>query len=149
MTGGHKILVKQISVFLENKPGRLSEAAEVLAKNGIDISALSLADTDEYGVLRMIVSDPDKAKNALSESGVICKVTDALVVAIDDRPGGFSESLRILTDNGIEVKYMYACVSREQGKAIMVLSVADPAKADELIRNTASGNVDPTLIYRI
>lgn len=143
------MLVKQISVFLENKPGRLSEAAEVLAKNGIDISALSLADTDEYGVLRMIVSDPDKAKNALSESGVICKVTDALVVAIDDRPGGFSESLRILTDNGIEVKYMYACVSREQGKAIMVLSVADHAKADELIRNTASGNVDPTLIYRI
>lgn len=143
------MLVKQISVFLENKPGRLSEAAEVLAKNGIDISALSLADTDEYGVLRMIVSDPDKAKNALGESGVICKVTDALVVAIDDRPGGFSESLRILTDNGIEVKYMYACVSREQGKAIMVLSVSDPAKADELIRNTASGNVDPTLIYRI
>ena len=143
------MLVKQISVFLENMPGRLSEAAEVLAKNGIDISALSLADTDEYGVLRMIVSDPDKAKNALGESGVICKVTDALVVAIDDRPGGFSESLRILTDNGIEVKYMYACVSREQGKAIMVLSVADPAKADELIRNTASGNVDPTLIYRI
>lgn len=143
------MLVKQISVFLENKPGRLSEAAEVLAKNGIDISALSLADTDEYGVLRMIVSDPDKAKNALGESGVICKVTDALLVAIDDRPGGFSESLRILTDNGIEVKYMYACVSREQGKAIMVLSVADPAKADELIRNTASGNVDPTLIYRI
>ncbi len=143
------MLVKQISVFLENKPGRLSEAAEVLAKNGIDISALSLADTDEYGVLRMIVSDPDKAKNALGKSGVICKVTDALVVAIDDRPGGFSESLRILTDNGIEVKYMYACVSREQGKAIMVLSVADPAKADELIRNTESSNVDPTLIYRI
>lgn len=143
------MLVKQISVFLENKPGRLSEAAEVLAKNGIDISALSLADTDEYGVLRMIVSDPDKAKNALGESGVICKVTDALVVAIDDRPGGFSESLRILTDNDIEVKYMYACVSREQGKAIMVLSVADPAKADELIRNTESSNVDPTLIYRI
>ena len=143
------MLVKQISVFLENKPGRLSEAAEVLAKNGIDISALSLADTDEYGVLRMIVSDPDKAKNALGESGVICKVTDALVVAIDDRPGGFSESLRILTDNGIEVKYMYACVSRAQGKAIMVLSVADPAKADELIRNTESSNVDPTLIYRI
>lgn len=143
------MLVKQISVFLENKPGRLSEAAEVLAKNSIDISALSLADTDEYGVLRMIVSDPDKAKKALGESGVICKVTDALVVAIDDRPGGFSESLRILTDNGIEVKYMYACVSREQGKAIMVLSVADPAKADELIRNTESSNVDPTLIYRI
>ena len=83
------MLVKQISVFLENKPGRLSEAAEVLAKNGIDISALSLADTDEYGVLRMIVSDPDKAKNALGESGVICKVTDALVVAIDDRPAAF------------------------------------------------------------
>lgn len=143
------MLVKQISVFLENKPGRLSEAAKVLADNGIDISALSLADTDEYGVLRMIVSDPDKAKKALGESGVICKVTDALVVAIDDRPGGFSEALQILTDSGIEVKYMYACVSREQGKAIMVLSVEEPVKADELIRNTDSGRVDPTLIYRI
>lgn len=143
------MLAKQISVFLENKPGRLSEAADVLAHNGIDISALSLADTDEYGVLRMIVSNPDKAKQALYDSGVICKVTKVLVVAIDDTPGGFSNSLRILTDNGIEVKYMYACVSREDGKAIMVVSVENPEKADELIRNTESGNVDPALIYRI
>lgn len=143
------MLAKQISVFLENKPGRLSEAAEVLARNSIDISALSLADTDEYGVLRMIVSDPDKAKQALRDSGVICKVTQVLVVAIEDTPGGFSNSLRVLTDNGIEVKYMYACVSREIGKAIMVVSVSNPEEADKLIRDTESGNVDPALIYRI
>lgn len=143
------MLAKQISVFLENKPGRLSEAAEVLARNSIDISALSLADTDEYGVLRMIVSDPDKAKQVLRDSGVICKVTQVLVVAIEDTPGGFSNSLRVLTDNGIEVKYMYACVSREIGKAIMVVSVSNPEEADKLIRDTESGNVDPTLIYRI
>lgn len=143
------MLAKQISVFLENKPGRLSEAAEVLARNSIDISALSLADTDEYGVLRMIVSDPDKAKQALRDSGVICKVTQVLVVAIEDAPGGFSNSLRVLTDNGIEVKYMYACVSREIGKAIMVVSVSNPEEADKLIRDTESGNVDPALIYRI
>lgn len=143
------MLAKQISVFLENKPGRLSEAAEVLARNSIDISALSLADTDEYGVLRMIVSDPDKAKQVLRDSGVICKVTQVLVVAIEDTPGGFSNSLRVLTDNGIEVKYMYACVSREIGKAIMVVSVSNPEEADKLIRDTESGNVDPALIYRI
>lgn len=143
------MLAKQISVFLENKPGRLSEAAEVLARNSIDISALSLADTDEYGVLRMIVSDPDKAKQVLRDSGVICKVTQVLVVAIEDTPGGFSNSLRVLTDNGIEVKYMYACVSREIGKAIMVVSVSNPEEADKLIRDTESVNVDPALIYRI
>lgn len=143
------MLVKQISVFIENKKGRLVEIADILAKNEIDISALSLADTDEYGVLRMIVSDPHKAKEVLLETGVVGKVTEALAVAIDDRPGGFAEALHILTDNEIEIKYMYACISHHIGKAIMILSVDDPAAADALIASTKSGDVSPAEIYRM
>lgn len=143
------MLVKQISVFIENKKGRLVEIADILAKNEIDISALSLADTDEYGVLRMIVSDPHKAKEVLLETGVVGKVTETLAVAIDDRPGGFAEALHILTDNEIEIKYMYACVSHQTGKAIMILSVDDPAVADALIASTKSGDVSPAEIYRM
>ena len=143
------MLVKQISVFIENKKGRLVEIADILAKNEIDISALSLADTDEYGVLRMIVSDPHKAKEVLLETGVVGKVTEALAVAIDDRPGGFAEALHVLTDNEIEIKYMYACISHYKGKAIMILSVDDPAAADALIASTKSGDVSPAEIYRM
>ena len=102
------MLAEQISVFVENKKGRLSEIADCLGKGGIDISALSLAVSDEYGVLRMIVREPHKAKELLRETGVIGKVTKVLAVAIDDRPGGFADSVRVLTENGIEIKYMYA-----------------------------------------
>ncbi len=143
------MLVEQISVFIENKKGRLSEIAEVLAQNNIDISALSLADTDEYGVLRMIVTDPHKAKEALSDHGVIGKVTTVLAVAIEDRPGGFYEALSVLTDNHVEIKYMYACVSHEKGKALMILSVEDPKAAEELIANSSKNITNPSSIYRI
>ena len=143
------MIVKQISVFIENKKGRLLEIAEILAKNNIDISALSLADTDEYGVLRMIVSDPHKAKEVLGESRITAKVTDTLAVAIDDRPGGFAESLKILTDKGIEIKYMYALVSHQKGKAIMILSVNDPNFADRILSESNECSIDPSSIYRI
>lgn len=143
------MLVEQISVFIENKGGKLSEVADILAQNNIDISALSLADTDEYGVLRMIVSNPHKAKQALSEHGIIGKVTNVLAVAIEDKPGGFASSLNELTKNNIEVKYMYACISHEVGKAIMLLSVDDPIKADSIINETGNGDINPSAIYRI
>lgn len=143
------MLVEQISVFIENKKGRLSEIAEVLAKNNIDISALSLADTDEYGVLRMIVTDPHKAKTVLAEHGVIGKVTPVLAVAIEDRPGGFYEALSVLTDNHVEIKYMYACVSHEKGKALMILSVENPETAEEMIVNSKENITNPSSIYRI
>ncbi len=143
------MIVEQISVFIENKEGRLLEVAEVLAKNNIDISALSLADTEEYGVLRMIVSDPYKAKAVLLETGVICKVTDVLAVSISDEPGGFATSLKSITDNGIFIKYMYACVSHKKGKALMVLSVSDLQKAEEIIKKNMGDIENPNEIYRL
>ncbi|MBO5926832.1 MAG: acetolactate synthase [Clostridia bacterium] len=143
------MIVEQISVFVENKKGKLQDIAEVLACNDIDISALSLADTEDYGILRMIVSDPHKAKKVLLEKGIMGKVTDTLAVAIDDRPGGFNKALKILTDNHIEIKYMYACVSHEKGKALMILSVDDPIKANEIVCENEAGDINPSNIYRI
>lgn len=141
--------VEQISIFVENKTGRLLAISEILAKNHIDISALSLADTEEYGVLRMIVSDPHKAKEALNEAGIICKVTEVLAVAIDDVPGGFYNSLKILSENHVDVKYMYACVSHEKGKALMILSVDDIDKAYNLVKENSKIDVNPSDIYRL
>ena len=143
------MIVEQISIFVENKMGRLLAISEILAKNNIDISALSLADTEDYGVLRMLVSDPHKAKGVLNENGIICKVTEVLAVAIDDRPGGFYNSLKILTDNHVDIKYMYACISHEKGKAIMVLRVDDVNGANKLIHDNVKDIVDPSEIYRL
>ena len=143
------MIVEQISVFIENKEGRLLEIAEILSQNNIDISALSLADTEEYGVLRMIVSDPYKAKEVLLQNGVIGKVTDVLAVVISDKPGGFCQALKQISDNGISVKYMYACTSHKKGKALMILSVSDIQKAEEIVKQSGQELLDPTEIYRI
>ena len=140
--------VKQLSVFVENKFGRISEIISALAENSIDISALSLADTSEFGILRLIVDKPELAVDVLKEEGVIVKLSDVLAIAIDDAPGGFAKGLKALTDNGIEIKYMYACISHEKGKALMILSVDDPEKADALIAATDAGKVNPSEIYR-
>ena len=143
------MIVKQISAFIENSQGKLAEIADILAAENVDISALSLADAAEYGVLRMIVSDVDKAKDVLGKMGIIAKVTPALAVAIDDQPGGFAKALHVLTDNKVEVKYMYACISHESGKAIMILSVDDVDAAEGFISQTAEADVSPASIYRI
>ncbi len=143
------MIVEQISIFVENKTGRLLSISEILAKNHIDISALSLADTEEYGVLRMIVSDPHKAKEVLNEAGIICKVTKVLAVAIEDVPGGFYNSLKTLSENGVDVKYMYALVSHEKGKAIMILSVDDIDRAYNLVKENKQVDVNPSDIYRL
>ncbi len=143
------MIVEQISVFVENKKGRLNEIAEVLAKNNVDISALSLADTEEYGVVRMIVNNPYLAKEVLKENGVIAKVTSVLAVAIDDAPGGFYRALSTLAEKDISVKYMYASMSHEKGKAIMILSVDDLDKAEEIIKSSSASVAEPSEIYRL
>lgn len=143
------MLVKQVSAFVENKTGRLTELADVLAEQHIDISALSLADAAEYGVVRMIVSDPERAVAALRENGVVCKITTAVAVAMEDIPGGFAGALHLLTDRGIEIKYMYACIGHTPGKALMILSVDDPEIADTMLSETDNGAVNPKEIYRL
>lgn len=143
------MIVNQVSVFVENKKGRLAAITETLAQNQIDISALSLAENEEYGILRLIVNNAQKAKEVLSESGVIVKITKVLAIAIEDVPGGFSAGMQVLTENNIEIRYAYACVAHESGKALMIFSVENPENADRLLAEAKFGLVDPGSVYRI
>ena len=96
------MFIKQVSVFIENQPGALSEVLDILAENDINMSALSVADTADFGILRLIVSNPDEAKKILREKGYIVKLTDVIAVGIEDRPGGLSKPLKLLKENDIE-----------------------------------------------
>lgn len=91
--------VKQISVFLENKSGRLAEVTKILGENNIDISALSIADTTDFGILRLIVNDPDKAEKVLKENGFTVSSTNVIAIGVEDKPGGLSKALEILDAN--------------------------------------------------
>ena len=121
--------VKQLSVFVENKFGRISEIINALAENSIDISALSLADTSEFGILRLIVDKPELAVEVLKEEGVIVKLSDVLAIAIDDAPGGLAKALSVLTEANVVIEYMYAFIGKADGKAMTVIRVDDEAKA--------------------
>ena len=143
------MIVRQLSVFLENKPGRLCAATDTLAKKDINISALTLADTAEFGILRMIVDQPDLAKDVLTESGVIVRISEVIAVAMEDAPGGAGGILHLLSEAGISIEYMYACVGRLSGKAIMVIRTDDPTAATEILRKAGYGDINPAEVYRI
>ena len=136
--------VRQLSVFLENKPGRLCSATDTLSKEGINISALTLADTTEFGILRLIVDDPEKAAEILRESGVVVRITDVLAVAMNDAPGGAGDILHTLSGDGLNIEYMYVCVGRASGKPIMVVRTDDCARAAVILNRAGYGEVDPS-----
>lgn len=125
--------VKQISVFLENKPGQLRAFTEVLAKRGIDMRALSLVDTRDFGIARLIVDDWNKADQVLREEGYVFSTTPVLAVAIPDEPGGLNRVLAILGDNGVNVEYTYAFITRKLDEAYMIFRVEDNDKAVALL----------------
>jgi len=126
--------VKQISLFLENKKGRLWEALDTLAKAKINIRALSIADTSDFGILRLIVPDPDKAKKVLAKSNFTVRENDVIAVGVSDRPGGLAEILKILTDADINVEYMYAFVAKSGKKAIVVLRTDSISKGKKALK---------------
>lgn len=123
------MLVKQISVFVENARGKLSRVTEVLAENGINIRALSIADTTDFGILRLIVQDPDKALAVLKDNDITVKSTDVIVVEIDDKPAGLNKALTLLRDANIAVEYMYAFVSKKENEAYVILKSDNTDKA--------------------
>lgn len=121
--------VEQISIFLENKSGRLAEVSSVLAQAGINIRALSLADTTDFGILRLIVNDTEKAKQVLRENGFTVGKTEVIAVEVFDRPGGLADILNIMKNNGINVEYMYAFVQKSGGNAIIIFRFDELEKA--------------------
>ncbi len=127
------MFIKQLSIFVENKFARLESIIDTLSKAGINLRALSLAESHDYGVLRVIVDDAEKAKKALNEVGVIAKITDVVAVFLDDRSGGLASVLSILKDAEISIEYMYAFLGRTEGKALMVLKADDEAKTEKVL----------------
>lgn len=121
--------VKQISVFLENKPGRLAEFTDVLSQNDIDLRALSLAEAEDFGIVRIIVDDVYKTSTVLKDANYVFSITKVLAVAIPDEPGGLSKVIRVLGDNEVNVEYMYAFITRKKGLAYMIFRVEDNQKA--------------------
>ena len=127
------MLIKQISVFVENKEGRLAEITEKIAAAGVDIRALSIADTTDFGILRLIVDRPEETEKALREDGFTVSVTNVIAVGIDDVPGGFAKPMRILANAHIDVEYMYAFISRDTKKAYVILRVNDNDAAAKVL----------------
>ncbi|MFA7636339.1 MAG: ACT domain-containing protein [Monoglobales bacterium] len=142
------MFIKQLSVFIENKVGKLAEILNVLSENNIDISALSIAETTEFGILRMIVSDPEAAKVKLRESGVIVKTTNVIGVVLDDTPGSMAKVITLLSENGITVEYSYAFLASNKG-ALIVIRTNDHEKTEKVLNDTGIGLVNPAEVYRV
>lgn len=125
--------VKQISVFVENKPGKLAEFTDVLSSQGISMRALSIGETPDFGIVRIIVNDSYKTACVLKDAGYVFSVTPVIAVAISDEPGSFSQIIKLLGDNGINIEYAYAFTAREKDMAYMIFRVADEEKAIEVL----------------
>jgi hypothetical protein len=121
--------LEQISVFMENRPGSLAEITGVLARADINIRALSLADTADFGILRLVVNQPDKARRALKDNGFTVGTTTVLALEIPDRPGGLSRILQILATAAINVEYMYAFVQKSGENAVVIFRFDEPDRA--------------------
>jgi len=132
------MLVKQISVFLENKSGRLADVTRTLADNNINICALSIADTTDFGILRLIVNKPEEAEKALSENGFTVRCTSVIAIGVEDKPGGLAKALEILQENDVSIEYMYAFVGKTGNEAFVILRVENP---DEAIKTLANCDV--------
>jgi hypothetical protein len=121
--------VKQISVFLENKEGRLLDVTRHLGEAGVNIRALCVADTSDFGVVRLIVDDPDRAHESLKESGFTVKETPVVAVEVDDRPGGLSEVLKPLVEQEMNVEYLYCFLEKAADNAIVIIRVEEAEQA--------------------
>ncbi len=141
--------IKQISVFLENRPGRLEEITHVLSTGGINIRALSLADTSDFGILRLIVNDPDKAIKLLKEATFTVRENDVIAVEIDDKPGGLSKLLGIFSKASISIEYMYAFFEKKIDKAIMIIRVEATAKALKSLKDAGVPLLRSSEIYEM
>ena len=126
--------IKQISIFLQNKKGRLYDVCAVLGKNNINIRALNVAETEAFGVLRIVVNKPDEAVKALSEANFVANITDVVAVEVPDRPGGLAEILKVLADEDVNVEYMYGFVEKATDEALMVFRFDNPDKATGILK---------------
>ena len=126
--------IRQISIFLENKPGQLSAICRDLADAGVNIVTLALADTADFGIVRMIVDDHEKAKVVLSDRGHVVNVREVIAVCVPDRSGGMAEVMQVLDASGANIEYSYAFAFHEGEKAVLVFRFEDNAKAEGALK---------------
>jgi hypothetical protein len=143
------MLVKQISVFVENKQGRLVDIIEELAKQDINIGAVSIADTTDFGILRMIVNKPDAAYAGLKEAGYTVSMTEVIAVEMEDIPGGLYDVLKVLQKCKISIEYLYSFVRRTDTKAIIICRVEDPQAAIEALQGDGKRVLTQDEVYHM
>ena len=141
--------VKQISVFLENKAGRLADVTKILGENQINIRALSIADTADFGILRLIVSDPPKALAVLKREGLTVSETEVIAVEIPDKPGGLAGVLKALEEKKINIEYMYAFVGKSLENAVVIFRVEEIDCAIKLLNDSQVRLLPESKVYRI
>ena len=117
--------VKQISVFMENRPGRLAEITKILSENSVDIRAINIADTTDFGILRMIVDDEEKAEKVLRGNNMTANISDVIAISISDSVGAFSNVIELLKDKNISIDYIYSFIGEMSSKAVIVLKTSD------------------------
>ena len=125
--------IKQLSIFVENREGTLVEVTDAIAKAQVDIRAMSVADTNDFGIFRLIVTDYDKAKAALEEANCFVSITEVVGVAVQDEPGALAKVVKILADNNINIEYMYAFITVSKKFAYVVLRVEDNDTAEKIL----------------
>ena len=131
--------VKQLSVFLENREGRLQQIFNILKEANVNVVSVSIAETSDYGIVRMIADDSEKAMRVLSEAGHTANVREVTAFAVPDEPGGLAKALNLLESNGVNIEYLYALVTTETDKAYTVLRTDDSAKAEAVL---AASNIE-------
>ena len=141
--------VEQISIFLENKSGRLADVMGSLAKAGVNIRALSLADTADFGILRLIVNDTNKARQVMKESGFTVAKTEVIALEVPDKPGGLAGILATLDKAAINVEYMYAFVQHSGANAIIIFRFDDPDKAAKILQSAGVRVLEPDEVYAL
>ncbi len=128
------MIVKQVSVFLENKSGRLNEVTQILGDAGLNMSAFTIADTSDFGILRLIVSDPERAKELLKKNNFAVQTTEVILVKSPNRPGGLAKMLNVLNAENVFIEYMYA-FSNSEDTAVIVLRPTDLEKCMDIFQN--------------
>lgn len=141
--------LKQISIFLENRKGRLWKALNILGQANINIRTLSIADTSEFGILRMIVPDPEEAKEILEESNFVVKINDVIAVGVPDKPGGLDGILGVLNEADINVEYLYAFAEKQMENAIVVLRTEDIDAGLEALKGAGVTVLSPEEVYSL
>jgi len=144
------MILKQVSVFLENKSGRLAEVAKVLGENNIDISALSIADTTDFGILRLIVNHPLKAIKVLNDNGFTVGTTEVIAISVEDHPGGLAAALSTLDSMHVDIEYMYAFIgNKASGKAMVIIRVENTEDALKALKDSGIDVLPSEDVYRL